>query len=143
MTNFISLSDTFQVAPQISFADIEKAKLEGITLLISNRPDNEEPGQLNADTISEASSKEGIEFLHIPVGPTGISQKHLDEFDEATAKTTGKVLAFCRSGTRSTIVRAFALARSGGDIDQIISEAGDAGYDIRGQRQAMEMLSRE
>ena len=117
------------------------AKSLGVTLLISNRPDGEEPGQPNAAAFSAACQKAGIDFIHIPVGPAGISEKHLDDFQDATARSKGNVLAFCRSGTRSTILRAFALARAGRDIDEVINEAASAGYNISGQRTALEMLS--
>jgi uncharacterized protein (TIGR01244 family) len=40
------------------------------------------------------------------------------------------VLAFCRSGTRSTFVWALAQGANGEDPDTLAMKAGDAGYDI-------------
>jgi len=142
MTNFITLADKFFVSPQITIQDIEIAKTNGIDLIINNRPDNEEPGQLPSALIEQKATEAGIAYVHIPVGTSGISEKHLNQFDDALAKSAGTVLAYCRSGTRSTILRAMALARNGTAIDQIISEAAAAGYNLSGQRGTLASLTK-
>ena len=47
-------------------------------------------------------------------------------FDEAD----GPILAFCKSGTRSTYVWALARSLSGADGDTLVGQAADAGYDL-------------
>ena len=42
----------------------------------------------------------------------------------------GPMLAFCRSGTRSTYLWALARARAGEDAGELIAKAAAAGYDI-------------
>lgn len=142
MTNFIKLADDFFVAPQISVEDIEEAKAAGIGLIINNRPDNEETSQPAGASIEEAALKAGLNYTHIPVGPMGISHAHLDQFDDATFRNNGITLAYCRSGTRSAIVHAMARARSGTPIDEIITAAKNAGYDLSGQRGTLVALVR-
>jgi uncharacterized protein (TIGR01244 family) len=140
--DFIPLAENFWVAPQISAADLAEAKARGVTLVINNRPDGEEPGQPRGAEIEAAAKALGITYVAIPVGPMGVSADHLDNFDRAVGANAGGVLAFCRSGTRSTIVRALSEARKGRAPDDIISEAAEAGYNIAGQRRAMEAMGR-
>lgn len=134
---FIPLADGFFVSPQISPADVEAAKALGVTLIINNRPDGEEFGKPRGADVEKAAKTAGIDYVSIPVSGAGIGPAHLDAFDAAVSDREGAILAFCRSGARSTVVRAFARARAGDAADDIINEAAKAGYDIAGQRGAL------
>jgi len=57
---------------------------------------------------------------------------------DALDRAAGPVLAYCRSGTRSTLLWALAEAQAGVDPEQIAQAAADAGYDVSPVRQAME-----
>ena len=62
-------------------------------------------------------------------------------FDRAMADVGGgETLAFCRSGTRSIVLRSYAAARAGKPVSEIIAEAAAAGYDIAGHAPALEAL---
>ncbi|MCC6479566.1 MAG: TIGR01244 family phosphatase, partial [Sphingomonadaceae bacterium] len=52
----------------------------------------------------------------------------------------GPVLAYCRSGTRSTLLWALSEASQGGDPDALTNMAAKAGYDINPVRPLMDML---
>ncbi|MBI1391848.1 MAG: TIGR01244 family phosphatase [Alphaproteobacteria bacterium] len=134
---FSRLTDDFLVAAQLTTADIAKAKSAGVALIINNRPDGEEPGQPRGEAIAAAAAEEGIRYVEIPIGRTGVTAKHLDDFEAATS-TGARTLAYCRSGMRSTIVWAMAKARTGGEIDQLVEQAAAAGYDISAQRRLLE-----
>ncbi|MEM6413805.1 MAG: TIGR01244 family sulfur transferase [Pseudomonadota bacterium] len=142
-TSFISITDSFFVAPQITVEDVGVAKANGITLIINNRPDHEEPGQPLGADIEAAAKEAGVSYVSVPVGPAGVSERDLDVFDAAVSETNGKILAFCRSGTRSTILRAMAKARNGDDISALISEAAAAGYNLEGHRALLEAASND
>ena len=137
---FIPLAEGFYVAPQITPDDTETAKALGVTLIVNNRPDGEEIGQPKGSDIEAAARAAGLAYVAIPVSGMAIGPDHLDAFDAALAGNDGGVLAFCRSGTRSTVVRAYARARAGDPVDEIIDEAANAGYNIAGQRRALEAL---
>jgi uncharacterized protein (TIGR01244 family) len=49
----------------------------------------------------------------------------------AEAIAEGPLLAFCRSGTRSTWLWALARASRGADPETLIGQAAGAGYDVR------------
>ena len=139
---FIHLVPNFWVSPQIDAEDLAAAKALGVTLVINNRPDGEEFDQPTSGDIEAAAAALGLSYAAIPVGPMGVSQEHLDSFDRAVGACTGGVLAFCRSGTRSTILRALSEARKGRSADAIIGEAAAAGYNLSGQRRAIEAAAR-
>ena len=60
---------------------------------------------------------------------------------DALDSTQGKVLAYCRSGTRSTLLWALAAASKGGDLKAIAEAAKAAGYDVSPVRGAMQELA--
>lgn len=49
---------------------------------------------------------------------------------DALAQAKGPVLAFCKSGTRSTFLWALARARLGDDAEELTGKAAAAGYDL-------------
>jgi uncharacterized protein (TIGR01244 family) len=139
---FIPLADDFLVSPQIGPEDVAAAKDLGVVLIINNRPDGEESGQPAGAEVDAAARAAGIDYVAIPISGMNINPSHLDAFESAVAGAGGRILAYCRSGTRSTVLRAFARARAGDNIDEILGEAANAGYDIAGQRRTLEGLAK-
>ena len=139
---FIRLEDGFLVSPQISPADVADAAALGVRLIINNRPDGEAPGQPTDAEIAAAARAAGIAFVSIPVGGAGVSDAHLDSFDGAVSECDGPILAYCRTGTRSTIVRALARARAGENAGAIMAEAAAAGYNLSNIAPRLAALSR-
>ncbi|MEL6507833.1 MAG: TIGR01244 family sulfur transferase [Pseudomonadota bacterium] len=138
---FIPLTDDFYVSPQLTEGDISEAKNLGIGLIISNRPDGEEAGQPRNDDLAETAKALGIRFERIPVDQRGVSKHHIEHFKTVSADYSGKTLAFCRSGTRSTILRAFVRASEGDDINGLVREAAAAGYDLYTMVPGLEAIS--
>lgn len=137
---FIPLNGDFSVAPQITKDDILRAAGEGYALIVNNRPDGEMIGQPTSAEIEAAAEAAGLSYVYIPVDGRGISPGHISALKSALENAGGKALAYCRSGTRSTILRAYLLAAEGVAADEIIAEAAAAGYDISGQRPALDAL---
>lgn len=128
MADFRRLSDTVLVAPQIALSDIAEAATLGVTTVVSNRPDGEDPGQPAAAEVARATEAAGVAFVHAPV--SGFP-------DEAAVQAVGEVLAkgepallFCRSGTRSAMTWALAMRRAGAHADALREAGARAGYDL-------------
>jgi uncharacterized protein (TIGR01244 family) len=139
---FRQLTDTIYVAPQISLAEVAEAQAMGVTVIINNRPDGEEPGQLAGADIETAARAAGIAYAAVPVTHAGFSPWQLDGMADALAQAEGgKVLAYCRSGTRSTLLWALTQARAGHDPDALAEKAAAAGYDLASVRQIMDALA--
>jgi uncharacterized protein (TIGR01244 family) len=139
---FRKLTDRILVSPQISVEQVGEAKAQGVTLIINNRPDDEEPGQVNGAEIEAAAQAAGIAYLSVPVAHGGFAPWQLDGMAQALEQAgDGKLLAYCRSGTRSTLLWALTRARAGDNGDVLAAQAAAAGYDIAPVRQIMDALA--
>lgn len=141
MTDFRELSPTMLASPQIQPRDIAVAANAGVTLVINNRPDGEAPEEPQGAEIEAAVRAAGMDYLAIPIGHSGFSEPQVAAMQAALAKAEGKVLGYCRSGTRSTLLWSLAQARAGHDPDEIVAAARNAGYDVSPVRPAMDMLA--
>lgn len=137
---FIRINDDISVAGQLTPADLAAAKRQGFALVINNRPDGEAPGQPSGAEMGEAAAANGLGYVELPVAG-GFSMPQVEAMAAALAGAGGPVLAFCRSGTRSTNLWALASAAQGGDPDAIVEAAGAAGYDVSGMMPALRQLS--
>ena len=129
MTPLIPIdADTF-VAGQIDPADVAEAAAAGVAMIVNNRPDHEEPGQPTAEQIRLAAEAAGLAYRHIPVAG-GLASDQVEAMAEAIDRAEGKLLAFCRSGTRSTYLWALARAARGAEAETLVRQAAAAGYDL-------------
>jgi uncharacterized protein (TIGR01244 family) len=141
---FRVLTDTFLAAPQISVADIAEAKAQGVTMIVNNRPDGEEPGAPQSAEIEAAAKAAGISYTAIAVTHAGYSHPQIDAMIAAFAAANGgKILAYCRSGTRSTMLWALAQAKSGMHPAEIAARAESAGYDVAPISAMLDVLWRQ
>ena len=137
MSHLIPIDADTLVSGQIAPEDIAAAVAAGVTMIVNNRPDGEEPGQPAGEVIRAAAEAAGLDYRHIPVAG-GFSQGQVTEMAEALAQAEGKVLAFCRSGTRSTYLWALARASQGVDGNTLFAQAAAAGYDLSPLRQYLQ-----
>lgn len=125
------IDDQITVAPQISVADVEEIARLGFKTLVANRPDHEEPGQPEMSDIEAAARAHGLEWVYLPVQSGHITDDDVDRFAPMIQEVDKPVLAFCRSGTRCTVLWALSSARTAPASD-IVNKARNAGYDISG-----------
>lgn len=131
MSHFRDITPDFSASPQISLDDVAVAARAGFKAIICNRPDGEDNGQLSAADVENACRASGIDFTHIPVFG-GVSQSQIDQMASALEAAGGRVLAYCRSGTRSTNIWALAMAGNGEDAEGLVRNAAIGGYDLSG-----------
>lgn len=127
---FRKLDDSISVAGQITPADVTDAAAQGFTFVINNRPDDEQPGQPAGSTIEAAARAAGMGYCAIPITHAGFSEDQVTAMRDALEAAGGPVLAFCRSGTRSTLIWALARAKMGDGADMLAAKAQAAGYDL-------------
>lgn len=137
---FRQVSDTVFASPQIGIDTVAEAKALGIVRIINNRPEAESEDQTPGEAIEAAARAAGIDYVAIPVTHAGFSEAQVDAMNEAL-KTDGPILAYCRSGTRSTLLWALARAKAGDNPTVIASKAASAGYDVTPIRQLIEMFA--
>jgi uncharacterized protein (TIGR01244 family) len=137
---FRKLTDEIFVAPQIDVAAVAEAARQGITLIVNNRPDGEAPEDPQGPEIEAAAHAAGLGYVAIPITHSGFSQPQVEAMVAALEQAGGPVLAYCRSGTRSTLLWALAESSQGGDADALTAIAANAGYDVSPVRPLMDML---
>lgn len=126
---FRQLEPGVHVAGQIRIEDLDEAAAMGVRHVVSNRPDDEEPGQISADVMAAEAAERGLTFVHAPA--RGLPGPEVVAAVQAVLETGEPVLMFCKSGMRSTAAWGLASARSGRlGRDEIVAAAAAAGYDL-------------
>jgi uncharacterized protein (TIGR01244 family) len=124
-----ALDDRTLVSEQIAPHQVQQLADQGVTVLVNNRPDGEEEGQPLASEIEAAASEAGIAYRFVPI-MRGIGPADVEAMQEAIRETgDGKLLAFCRSGTRSALSCALAHRAEGAPREEIEQRLSDAGFD--------------
>ena len=98
------LSEDFLVAPQIDPYDMPAIQALGIAVIICNRPDGEAPDQPNFSDVKSAAEKVGITAVYIPMENAEISDSLIAQFHLAMEQMPRPVLAYCRTGNRSSVL---------------------------------------
>jgi len=138
---FRQLAEGVYVSPQITPDQLAEAKRLGVSLVINNRPDDEAEAQPAGAVIEAAAHSAGMGYLAIPISHAGFSDAQVTAMASALAGAAGPVLAYCRSGTRSTLLWALAEARGGQNPQALSAAAARAGYDLGPIMALLEMLA--
>lgn len=132
------LSDRYAVAPQIAPEDAPAVAAAGYDTVICNRPDAEVPPGLRAEAVREAVEAAGLRFVALPATHDTIDEALVAAQREAASG--GRTLAYCASGTRSSILWALGEAAHR-PAEAILRDAARAGYDLAPLRPRLEARS--
>lgn len=101
------LSNDYAVAGQISPDDVAGIANAGFRTVICNRPDGEDLGQADFAVIKSACDEHDLECFHIPMMGSNLTEDIVRSQLKAMSGSAGGVLAYCRSGDRSTVIWGF------------------------------------
>lgn len=134
------LHQNLYVGGQINASDFTEFKEAGITVIINNRPDNEESGQLNSTEAELLATEHGMTYHYLPMANgQPLSANLVDDFKAALESTDGGVLAHCRSGMRSSFIWALGQIPTGSvSVDDAIGKAEKAGIPLANARAVLE-----
>ena len=96
------LSDEISVRTQVLPQEISELAAAGFKGIINNRPDAEAPDQPSSAELEAEAKRHGLAYWHIPVVPGKATDKDARVFAAAVREAEGPVVAFCRTGNRST-----------------------------------------
>ena len=98
------------VAPQLDGAAMAEVARLGFKSVVCNRPDFEHgPDQPTSAEVEAAARAAGLEYRFLPVAGGYQSPEEVEAFRTLVAELPHPLLAFCRSGARST--RLYQLAQ--------------------------------
>ena len=97
------LSADLCVAGQLETSAMAWAAQAGFRSVINNRPDFEAgPDQPTSAAMQKAAEAAGLAYAFLPVDPAVQTPQEIARFAELLRELPTPILAFCRSGTRST-----------------------------------------
>jgi uncharacterized protein (TIGR01244 family) len=123
----VQLTDTVATAPQLEPGDMAAVAAAGFRVVINNRPDGEALGQPSSEELRTAAEAAGLEYHYYPLNAFNYPG---DDVPAMAALFDGErpVLAFCRSGTRSTNLWISSRDEAGRDAAR--EHAQRLGYDV-------------
>ncbi|MEQ9258468.1 MAG: TIGR01244 family sulfur transferase [Roseovarius sp.] len=131
------ITEEFSVSPQIDPEEMPEIAGAGYASILCNRPDGEEYGQPDFDGIRTAAETAGLEARWVPIVSGQITPDALEAFGAALEEMPKPILAYCRSGTRCTML--WAITQHGRmEEAEIVRRAADAGYDVAGLMRQMQ-----
>ena len=134
------LTPRYSVSPQISAEDLPAIAAAGYTTVICNRPDAEVPPSHQAEAIRAAAEAAGLRFEVLPLTHQTMTPDNVARQQSFVAASEGPALAYCASGTRSSVV--WALGQAGEMTpEEILAKTAAAGYQLDGLRPALESLA--
>lgn len=123
------LDERTLVSGQIAPHEVAGLAEQGVTIIVNNRPDGEDDEQPLASDIEEAAAQAGIAYRFIPI-IRGIGPADIECMQEALREAgDGKMLAFCRSGTRSALACALVHREEGASSEEVQERLIQAGFD--------------
>lgn len=96
------LSEKVSVRPQLLPHEVAELAAAGFKGIINNRPDKEAPEQPSSAELEAEAKRHGLSYSHIPIVPGQATQQDAEAFAAAVRQAGGPVVAFCRTGNRST-----------------------------------------
>lgn len=104
------LSPDFATTQQLDPQQLPMLAASGFKSVINNRPDGE--GGMDQPTsaaIEAAAEAAGLAYAHLPVVSGRITPRQVDEFSQLLQRLPKPIVAFCKSGARSTTLYNLSL----------------------------------
>lgn len=125
------LTDTLYIAPQLTEADVQEAVRLGIKTIICNRPDGEEENQPTFAEVQNWFKEDGInQFSHQPVVAPQINAADVTAFQNLLQQSPAPILAFCRTGTRCSLLWSYHQVQHGASVAEVVAAAEQAGVNL-------------
>ena len=125
-----ALTPNLSVSPQILASELQAVADAGFKALICNRPDGEGADQPSFDEIAQAAAALGLQASYLPAETGKVRDEDGKAFGALLHTLPGPVLAYCRTGMRSTTM--WALSQSGiTPLPQILEAGRKAGFEMQ------------
>ena len=127
-----AIDQNLSVSEQIASQDITAIASAGFKSVICNRPDGEGADQPVFAEIETAARAAGLAAAYLPIVSGKVSDEDAAEFGLLMDRLPKPVLAYCRTGTRSTTLWSLSEGARGRPLPEILLATKSAGYDMSG-----------
>ena len=127
-----TIDRNLSVSEQIASLDIAAIASAGFKSVICNRPDGEGADQPVFAEIETAARAAGLTAAYLPIVSGAVSDDDATAFGVLIDKLPKPVLAYCRTGTRSTTLWALSEGARGRPLPEILWAAKTAGHNMSG-----------
>ena len=125
-----TLTSNLSISPQVLVFEIQAIAQAGFKAIICNRPDGEGPDQPSFKEIEQAANQYGLEAKYLPAESGKVRDEEGQAFGQLLHALPGPVLAYCRTGMRSTTL--WALSQAGSTpLPHILEASQKAGFDMK------------
>ena len=125
------INENISVSAQITAKDVAGIAAAGFRSILCNRPDGEGADQPTYAEIEAEAKKHGLDFRYQPVSSGNVTDQDSEDFAQARQELPGPVLAYCRTGTRCTVLWSLSQSTKR-ELPEILSMTKAAGYDMYG-----------
>lgn len=142
--NLQHLEPDFAIADALSPEDLEKVRRQGFRTVICNRRPGESEDYPGEAPFSEEAGRLGLKWVCIPVTSGEYSRADVAAFRRTLEEAPSPILAFCRTGRRSTHLWAQARAQQPQcNIPMLLKAAREAGQDPQPIRKLLQQHSEQ
>jgi uncharacterized protein (TIGR01244 family) len=125
------LDDRVAVSGQLEPGDMKDVAGAGFVAVVNNRPDGEAMfGQPRTADLKRAAEQAGLVFLDLPFSGPRATPDQVRALATLLAERDGKVVAFCKSGLRSTLLWGAASIAAGKPLQEVLNAARRAGQNL-------------
>ena len=125
-----TLTPNLSVSPQVLVCEMQAVAQAGFKAIICNRPDGEGPDQPTFKEIEQAATQYGLQAVYLPAEVGKVRDEDGQVFGQLLHTLPGPVLAYCRTGMRSTTL--WALSQAGvTPLPHILEAAHKVGFDMK------------
>jgi sulfide:quinone oxidoreductase len=125
-----TLTSNLSISPQVLVSEIQAVAQAGFKAIICNRPDGEGPDQPSFKEIEQAANQYGLQAVYLPAEVGKVRDEDGKVFGQLINTLPGPVLAYCRTGMRSTTLWALSQA-SVTPLPNILEAAHKVGFDMK------------
>lgn len=141
-TSLVAIDDRVAVAGQLQPRDMTEIAAAGYVGVVNNRPDGEAMfGQPRTADLKTAAEAAGMVFLDLPFSGPRATPDQVRAFAELLAERPGRVVAYCKSGLRSSLLWGAAAIAGGRSLEDVLGAAMRAGQNLEPVGETMVALA--
>jgi uncharacterized protein (TIGR01244 family) len=140
--SLVAIDDRVAVAGQLEPDDMKDIAAAGYVAVVNNRPDGEATfGQPRTADLQAAAEAAGLVFLDLPFSGPRATPEQVRAFADLLAERPGPVVAYCKSGMRSSLLWGAAAIAGGRSLEDVLAAALRARQNLEPVSETMAALA--